>query len=62
MKIEKPIVPKSSKATPSMLLDDILIKLGEIDQKVDHLIEALHEFRYKITKPATKGRNGGRYA
>ena len=38
--------------------EEILRRLGELDQKVEYLIEAMHDFRYR--KPPRLGDQGGR--
>ena len=44
----------SKAANHANALHSIVLKLGDIDQKVDHIIEALHQFRvraYEVIVP-----------
>lgn len=38
--------------------EEILRRLGELDQKIEYLIEAMHDFRYR--KPPRLSNPGGR--
>lgn len=43
----------SAKAMPTVkALDDVIVRLGELDQKIEHIIENIHDSLYRMkSKP-----------
>lgn len=49
MESKQPPHAVSAKAMPAVkALDDVIVRLGELDQKIEHIIENIHDSLYRM--------------